>query len=104
DYLHRKSTITDEQLQGISELTDQIIRTRDFQEFQNILMTHENIISRMMGLKPVGEVLFSDFKGIVKSLEAWGGDFILAAGDDVSSYFRAKGYEVIFSYDELVLS
>jgi len=51
---------------------------------------------------------FSDYWGCVKSLGAWGGDFVLATTDrseeETRNYFKSKGLDVIFRYDELILS
>jgi len=48
--------------------------------------------------------LFSDFSGSIKSLGAWGGDFVLVAhSENPTAYFKEKGYEVIFSYHQMVL-
>ena len=43
---------------------------------------------------------------VLKSLDAWGGDFILAATEwtenQVREYFKGKGLEVVFGYNDLV--
>jgi hypothetical protein len=53
----------------------------------------------------VKEALFSDFNGEVKSLGAWGGDFVMVLSDsDPTSYFSSKGFETVISYDEMILS
>jgi hypothetical protein len=50
---------------------------------------------------------FPDFNGAVKSLGAWGGDFVMATHNGnpnhAVSYFRNKGFNIIFPYKELVL-
>ena len=44
----------------------------------------------------------------MKSLAAWGGYFVLATTDrseeETRAYFQVKGMDVIFMYDELILS
>ena len=48
--------------------------------------------------------LFPDYFGTLKSLGAWGGDFILATGNkDTSQYFIDKGYATILKYSDMVL-
>jgi hypothetical protein len=48
--------------------------------------------------------LFSDFDGAVKSLGAWGGDFVLAiSNEDPTTYFKSKGYETIIAYKDMIL-
>jgi hypothetical protein len=45
---------------------------------------------------------FQDYSGEIKSLGAWGGDFILAAGPSNSKeYFIGKGYNSVFSFNEI---
>ena len=53
---------------------------------------------------PVKEKLFKDYKkGIVKSLGAWGGDFVLVTGTKADmQYFTKKGYKIIFNYPQLI--
>ena len=76
-------------------------------EFGLLMQCHERIISRCIGQKPI-QKRFPDFEGVLKSLGAWGGDFILAAtnwdGDQVKAYFKGKGLDVVFGYNELVLN
>ena len=49
--------------------------------------------------------LFADFKGTIKSLGAWGGDFVLAISEteDVPAYFVSKGYPICISYAEMII-
>ena len=51
---------------------------------------------------------FADYWGCIKSLGAWGGDFVLATSEkseeETRTYFKSKGLDVIFRYDELILS
>jgi hypothetical protein len=55
-------------------------------------------------MKTVKEALFPDFKGVLKSLGAWGGDFILAISkENPKDYFASKGYETIIPYSEMIL-
>jgi hypothetical protein len=48
--------------------------------------------------------LFPDYFGEIKSLGAWGGDFVLVTGNESTpTYFKNKGFETIISYSEMVL-
>lgn len=98
----KKKTIAKE----ITKITEEIIKCKTVQSFQNLLMKHETIVSQALGRKTIQQDKFDDFNGVVKSLGAWGGDFALAVSNDakekIKSYFTAKGYETIFSYDEMI--
>ena len=64
----------------------------------------KKIISSIIELPTVKERLFPDYFGTLKSLGAWGGDFILATGDkNTPQYFKAKGYTTILRYSDMVL-
>jgi hypothetical protein len=52
----------------------------------------------------VQKEMFSDYFGQTKSLGAWGGDFILATGnDDTPIYFKNKGFDTVISYQDMIL-
>jgi hypothetical protein len=72
-------------------------------EFEQILNEHEDFISKILSVVPVKEKLFSDFQGAIKSLGAWGGDFVLATGNEhTPEYFKNKGFKVVMTYEEML--
>ena len=84
-------------------LTQQFVKTLKASEFQTLMLAHESIISKLIGIPPVQKTTFSDYKGVIKSLGAWGGDFVLACGPKTSkAYFSEKGYAICIPYNELV--
>ena len=88
----------------ISQLTYQIIKCKTLSNFEELLIEHENIISKLINQEPIQQKLFSDYFGQTKSLGAWGGDFILATGnDDTVNYFNKKGFETIIRYSDMIL-
>lgn len=94
-------------IEAVSEISRAVPKCQNLDEFCLLMQCHERIISRCIGQEPV-QKHFPDFEGVLKSLGAWGGDFILAATnwdrDQVKAYFKGKGLEVIFGYNELVLN
>ena len=68
---------------------------------------HENLVSKTLNLPSVKEQYFSDFNGSIKSLGAWGGDFVLAASpmnaEEVQNYFKEKGCDSCISYTDFIL-
>jgi mevalonate kinase len=93
-------------VETISEITRRLSETKNFTEFSELLTRHESLMARILHTKPVRERLFPDFEGSIKSLGAWGGDFLLAAspreGSYVRDYFWQKGFSTLFRYDEMV--
>ncbi len=94
-------------VETISEITRRLSTCKNFIEFSQLLTEHESLIAQILQQKPVRESLFPDFEGSIKSLGAWGGDFLLAASPlhetYVRDYFRHKGFSTLFRYDELAL-
>jgi mevalonate kinase len=102
-YLNQRGNI-DQTIQRIDKITNTIIQSTAPKEFALALQQHEIEMSAVLELQTVQEVLFEDFKGIVKSLGAWGGDFVLAISkENPTSYFKEKGYEIVISYADMIL-
>jgi len=88
----------------IDSLTNDALLSRDLSSFASALEKHEALMGGVLGIAPVQERLFPDFRGIVKSLGAWGGDFIVAiAEENPTKYFKAKGYNTIVKYRDMIL-
>ena len=91
-------------IKDISAITDEIINCDNLSEFERMLKEHEQVISKVIQNKPIQELVFKDYFGQTKSLGAWGGDFILATGNnDTPSYFKEKGFETVVSYNDMIL-
>ena len=90
----------------ISEITKRIILCKDQSEFNSLIREHENIISKLISKEKIKDKLFDDFNGEIKSLGAWGGDFILASSNEseTKKYFKNKGFNFIFEFDKLILN
>ncbi len=91
----------------ISTISKEITQSASLREFEALVDEHEQIVADTLGLEPIKKRVFPDFEGSVKSLGAWGGDFFLATHSGeasyVYSYFNAKGFDVIFHYNDIVL-
>ncbi len=91
------------EIETINTITQRMIDCPSLSSFQQLINDHEQIISTLIKETPIKKRLFNDFNGSIKSLGAWGGDFILVASkENPSSYFKTKGYNTILSYTEMV--
>ena len=94
----------EKEIEMISAISDRFLEATSLEDFDTLIVEHERIISSIIKLKPVKEHLFPDYFGEIKSLGAWGGDFILATGNSSTpDYFKNRGFETILSYSEMVL-
>ena len=88
----------------ISKLTQKMIEATTIDAFNQAVDTHEEIMSIVLGYPTVKALYFADYPGSVKSLGAWGGDFILATGGvGDRAYFTDKGYTVAHEYASLII-
>lgn len=106
DFLKNK-VATQDAVDRISQIGKQITLVQEQNEFNTLLNEHENIMSEVLKLPKVKDQYFQDFPGSIKSLGAWGGDFLLASSDigfeNIKSYFADKDLNVVFSFQELIL-
>lgn len=87
----------------ISTISESIISVKTRAEFEAMITQHEKIISAAIEVSPVKDQLFKDYPYAVKSLGAWGGDFILVCGTKKDmEYFTAKGYDTILPFTKMI--
>ena len=103
---HWAETDLRHETQIVSELGMALPTITYYEDFCTLLQVHENILARCLDREPVQQQ-YPDFDGVLKSLGAWGGDFLLAVTEkpfeDVRAYFQSKGMNTIFKYQDLIL-
>ena len=93
-----------ELLSAINNITDKILSCTSLKEFEHLLNQHENILSKTLQVQTIKSTLFADYSHTIKSLGAWGGDFVLAIGtEDDMVYFKNKGYHTVLPYQKMML-
>lgn len=94
-------------LEKISALTAQALTAPDLPSFEAVVREHEALVGALLNLPPVKTALFPDYWGEVKSLGAWGGDFVLATSDrgDAATrqFFNEKGFGVFMRWNEMMV-
>lgn len=86
-----------------SELTKSILGTERLVDFSELMNLHEKKLSAFLGIETVKQKYFEDCPSFVKSLGAWGGDFIMSSKfPDYENYFLVRGFESVFNYEDLV--
>lgn len=105
DY-NKKRPFSQGLISKITELTQEFLNAQTLKQFQHAIHDHEKLVGESLEMIPVKDRLFSDFKGAIKSLGAWGGDFVMAATEEdltsVKAYFMSKGLDVVYCYDDLI--
>jgi len=96
----------EKEIERISEISEELTSTHDLDEFCFFIDEHEKIMSGILETPTIKETTFADLQGSVKSLGAWGGDFVMMTWrdgfDSLKKYLCKKGLEVVFPFDEIV--
>ncbi|MDG2418232.1 MAG: GYDIA family GHMP kinase [Saprospiraceae bacterium] len=104
---YREMEIKDSLILQFSSLTKKILLCKDFSKFEKLIDQHEDLVSSALHLQKVKDLHFKDYWGSVKSLGAWGGDFVLVTSnrpeEETRNYFNEKGLEVFLRYDEIII-
>jgi mevalonate kinase len=94
-------------IHDINAITQAMLTAVELREFRKLMRDHEKIISGVLGVPPLSYKTLSDFNGDMKSLGAWGGDFIMLATDMsreyVVSWLRKKEMNVWFTYEDIAI-
>ncbi|ESU29641.1 hypothetical protein FLJC2902T_01130 [Flavobacterium limnosediminis JC2902] len=101
-YYHKQPQIS-KTIEKINAITANILKTEDSTLFSELLEHHEIIMSHVLEMQTVKEAFFPDFEGTIKSLGAWGGDFVLVVSDeDPTPYFEKRGYSIIVRFNDMI--
>ncbi|WP_366185169.1 GYDIA family GHMP kinase [Flavobacterium ovatum] len=85
-------------------ITQEVIHASTVESFRHAIERHEAKMSHLLETCTVKELLFPDFKGTIKSLGAWGGDFVMVISPkNPADYFFEKGFSIMFTFDQLIL-
>jgi len=103
NYLNKQFSLEKVKIK-IDKITAFVSETNNVDDFMSALEKHEILLSDVLEQLTVKESLFPDFKGTVKSLGAWGGDFVMVVSkENPLFYFNKKGYDTILKYEEMIL-
>lgn len=105
-FLYEK-TVPENLIAEMTTISDAFAICREQHEFNRLIIQHEKLVADVLGKTPVKSKYFADFKGEIKSLGAWGGDFYLVSTklsfSGVKKYFENKGLTTLFRWDDLIL-
>lgn len=93
-------------IKAISEISAEIITKSNYQDWIYLLEKHEDIIASSLQLTRAADSILKGLPYFIKSLGAWGGDFVLILTDDSEENIKNKlsdyGIETVFNYKEFL--
>lgn len=101
--LYKSKPKSEALIKEFSEITEQVLIAENISQFSDLMEEHEQKISNFLGIPTAKEKYFKDYSGFIKSLGAWGGDFVMASkSGNFLRYFQSKNYNKIFEWSELI--
>ena len=100
---YRSKKVFPEFIEEFSEITRRVLNCENLIEFSDLMEHHEQKMSRFLQLPTVKEKFFNRLPVFVKSLGAWGGDFVLSTKfDGYQDVFSELGFSNIFNYSDVI--
>ncbi len=101
--LYRSKEKLPELIDEFSALTRAILLCNDLGKFSQFMEIHEQKLSDFLGIEKLKEKYFENCPVFVKSLGAWGGDFVMSRKfSGFREYFSGKGFSSVFEYEDLI--
>lgn len=102
--LYRSKDKSFELVEEFSGMTRQVLQADQLEDFSVLMETHEKMLSEFLGIATVKEKKFENCPVFIKSLGAWGGDFVLSSKfPGFEDYFRGKGFTTVIPWKNLIL-
>ena len=93
-------------LDYVSQLSLDFANAQSLSSLEHIIQAHENFVAQHLQLPKAKDLYFPDYWGTIKSLGAWGGDFVLATSnrsqDETLAYFNKKGKDTVIQFGEFL--
>ncbi len=106
-YYREKLQNKTDTINQLNALTESILKCSELDLFEALLREHENTIGSALKMIKVQETMFANYWGVVKSLGAWGGDFVMLTNnrteEELKHYLFGKNLTTIFSWNDLIL-
>lgn len=100
---YKSKTRSQKKVDEFSDITRNILLCNELEKFSELMLIHEQKISDFLEIPTVKAKFFPDCPVFVKSLGAWGGDFVMSSKfDGFKDYFWGKGFHTIFEWSEII--
>lgn len=92
-------------LKAVGEAAELLYKASSPLEWSEAARTHEEAMGKVLGRTPVAETRFANYPHAVKSLGAWGGDFVLAQVLEASDlqWFKERGFSTVLPWSDCVV-
>lgn len=90
-------------IESLTKITEKVKSCQDLGIFSDLMEQHENELANFLGIEKVKDQYFASCPVFVKSLGAWGGDFVMSRKfSGYSQYFSERGFSTLWGWDDLI--
>jgi mevalonate kinase len=90
----------------ISSISKMMCDVKKIEDFERLIDEHELLMSSILNIPVASSLYFNNTERAVKSLGAWGGDFVLVTSKEPELVFKKrmldKGFDTVFNYKGIV--
>ncbi|MCZ2222663.1 MAG: hypothetical protein LC122_03430, partial [Chitinophagales bacterium] len=100
----KNKTISLQQIETMNKIVTEAACCNNIVQWEKLMNESETMLSTILQTNTIQQKYFQDYPFAIKSLGAWGGDFIMATCrnmDQAKKYFQSKNKQPIFTYKEL---
>lgn len=91
-------------IKQFTALTEAVMKAQNIGAFSEQMEEHETQLSAFLELPTAKKNYFADCPVFIKSLGAWGGDFVMSRQfEGYQNYFADKGFKTVLKWHELIL-
>ncbi len=105
-YREKTENLPPQYFSDFSNLTMAFFKEKNLINFEKLIIEHEEKVAAVIQLERAKNLYFEDYWGEIKSLGAWGGDFVLATSHKndtlTNAYFEEKGFNTIVKYKDMI--
>lgn len=98
-------SISNEQIEVMRKIVGAATQCNTIETWEELINSSEDLLSEVLKKEKVKDLQFPDYPYAVKSLGAWGGDFVMATcrnREEAKAYFQKKNKQTMFLYKELI--
>jgi mevalonate kinase len=89
----------------VNDLTENVLNANSVGQFVEALESHEQLLSKTLGYDTIKSQWFPNINGTIKSLGAWGGDFVLFVGEKSEiEKIKDLGFSTILKWEDMVFT
>lgn len=102
----KEQQVSPGQIEQMNYMVETAASCTDIEQWEQLMAESEDLMSGILKVPKVKDLYFADYPFAIKSLGAWGGDFIMATCRDIEAartYFYQQEKKPVYSFQDLTI-